>query len=205
MLRELERREPSPQLRRHVSGAHEPLTDQHRVGARLDHAPHVGGREEAALADHHRAGRDARQQRQRRVDARLEGAEVAVVDADDPAAHGERRLQLGRGVALDERGEAKRPGRGGKVAQQRRLEDGDDEQHGVGAGSPRLPQLILVDGEVLAQQRHVDGRPHAPQHVEASLEILRVGEDRDRVGAVAGVRGGEPDRIEIGGEHAAGR
>src|SRR5207248_2861367 len=45
-----------------VGRAHQALADQHRVRAGVDHAAHVAGREEPALADDERAGRDLWQQ-----------------------------------------------------------------------------------------------------------------------------------------------
>src|SRR5206468_12934475 len=71
--------------------------------------------------------------------------------------------------------------------------------------SARLPELIVVEHEVLAQQRHVDRRTHRREIVEAAAEVPGVGQHRDRVGAVARVGRGERDGIEIVLQNAADR
>src|SRR5881628_525714 len=192
-------------LRGNVGRADEALADEDRVGAGDDDLADVGRGEEAALADHDRAERDQRQELERGRDPRLERSEIAVVDPDDAAADRERLVHFGGGVALDQRREAESLRGGEQLREPRGLEDRDDQEHRVGAGRARLPELVLVDREVLAQERHVDRRAYATQIVEAPLEVFLVGEDRDRVGAVARVRGGEGDRIEAAREDAARR
>src|SRR5713101_7194076 len=182
-----------PDLRGDVAGSDESFTDQHGVGAS----------EEAAFADDDGTGRDRRQELQRRLQARLEGGEVAVVDPEDAASGGKGLIELGGRVTLDQGGEAESLRGGEQITQPRRLENRNDQQHRVGARGARLPELILVDGEVLPEQRNVDRRAHSPQIVEAPLEILLIGEDRDRVGSAARVRGGHGHRVQAAGEHAA--
>ena len=53
-------------------------------------------------------------------------------------------------------------------------------RHSVGAARDRLQQLIFVDDEVLAQQRHVDGGANLLQVVEAAIEECGLGEDGNR-------------------------
>src|SRR5262245_26694101 len=183
-------------LRGDVVGADEAFADEDCVGAGGGDLMDVGRAEEAALADHDRPERNQRQELERGGDARLERGEVAVVDPDDAAANGQRLIDLGRGVALDERGEPEPLRRREQLGESRRLQDRDDEEHGVGTGRARLPELVFVDREVLAQERHVDRRAHAAQILEAPLEVLLVGEDRDRVGAVRRVRSRQCDRVE---------
>ena len=57
-------------------------------------------------------------------------------------------------------------------ASRSRPEGGDDQQHGVRAGRPRLQQLVLVDHEVLAQQRQVARGAGLDEVVEAAAEVL---------------------------------
>src|SRR5437867_7082719 len=192
-------------LRGNVGRADEALADEDRVGAGDDDLADVGRGEEAALADHDRAERDQRQELERGRDPRLERSEIAGVDPDDAAADRERLVHFGGGVALDQRREAESLRGGEQLREPRGLEDRDDQEHRVGAGRARLPELVLVDREVLAQERHVERRAYATQIVEAPLEVVLVGEDRDRVGAVVRVRGGEGDRIEAAREDAARR
>src|SRR5712691_3368315 len=192
-----------PDLRGDVAGSVESFTDQHGVSAGSDDPTYVGASEEAAFADDDGTGRDRRQELQRRLQARLEGGEVAVVDPEDAASGGKGLIELGGRVTLDQGGEAESLRGGEQITQPRRLENRNDQQHRVGARGARLPELILVDGEVLPEQRNVDRRAHSPQIVEAPLEILLIGEDRDRVGSVARVRGGHGHRVQAAGDHAA--
>src|SRR6267143_6676584 len=139
-----------------VGGAHEAFADEDCVSAGGDDPSNVGGGEEAALADHDRPRRDQRHELERRRDARLEGGQIAVVDPDDAASSGEGLIQLGGGVTLHERREPEPLGGGEQRAEPRRLEDGHDQEHRVGSGRARLPELVLVDREVLSQQGDVD-------------------------------------------------
>src|SRR5438093_808090 len=146
-------------LRGNVGRADEALADEDRVGAGDDDLADVGRGEEAALADHDRAERDQRQELERGRDPRLERSEIAVVDPDDAAADRERLVHFGGGVALDQRREAESLRGGEQLREPRGLEDRGDQEHRLGAGRARLPELVLVDREVLAQERHVDRRP----------------------------------------------
>src|SRR5437899_9204857 len=159
-----------------VAGAHERLSDQHGVGAGGDDPAYVGAREEAALADDNGAGRDRRQELERRLQARLEGGEITVVDPEDAASGGDGLVQLGGRVTLHQRGEPEGLRGGEQIIQPWRLQDRDDQQHGVGARGARFPELVLVDDEILSEQRNVDRRAHRPQIVQAPLEILLIGE-----------------------------
>ena len=68
----------------------------------------VGGREDAALADEHAILRHQRREPLADGEDRLEGAEVAVVDADQRATQRERARQLGLVVDLDQHVHAER-------------------------------------------------------------------------------------------------
>ncbi len=175
------------------------------MSSRGRHPPDLVAGEEPALAHDDGAGWNQRQQLQRRLDPRLERAEITVVDAEDARAEGQRRLQLGRRVALDQGAQPDPLGRLKKVTQLRRLEDRHDEQDRVGAGDARFPQLVLGQREVLAQERHADGAADGSEKIQMALEILLVGEHGDGVGAVTGIRGGEGHGIERGRQHAARR
>jgi hypothetical protein len=144
---------------------------------------------------------------QRGVQAHLEGAQVAVVDADQRRLQFERALQFVAsctststamssdcGHALRAPPSAHRPGR-------RRS-----------AGCSRRPSRALrrpgrVDHEVLAQHRQVAGRAGLLQVVDAALEeLLSVSTDRQPRCAVAlGVALRDVGRNEVGAQHALGR
>src|SRR5262245_60653269 len=108
-------------LRGDVVGADEAFADEDCVGAGGGDLMDVGRAEEAALADHDRPERNQRQELERGGDARLERGEVAVVDPDDAAANGQRLVELGRGVALDQRGEPEPLRRREQLGEPRRL------------------------------------------------------------------------------------
>src|SRR3989441_1714493 len=107
-------------------------------------------------------------------------------------------------MAFDERGQPQLLGRLLEVAELRRLEDGHDQERGVRAGRSRLPELVLVQDEVLAKQRHLDRGADRSQKLEAPLEVLLVGEHGDGVGAVARLYARHGDRVQIGGQDAPG-
>src|SRR5438093_1076126 len=144
-----------PDLRGDVAGSDECFSDQHGVSAGSDDPAYVGAREEAAFADDDGPGRDRRRELQRRLQARVEGGEGALVDPEDAASGGKGLIELGGRVTLDQRREAESLCGGEQITQPRRLENRNDQQHGIGARGARLPELILVDGEVLTEQRSV--------------------------------------------------
>src|SRR5207247_10842680 len=75
----------------------------------------------------------------------------------------------------------------------------------LGARRARLPETVLVERQVLAERRPLHRPTDPAEQVEAPLEVLLVGEDRDRVGAPRRVRPGERLRIEVGRQNAARR
>src|SRR5581483_1211000 len=124
-----------------------------------------------------------------------EGAEIAVVDAEDVAAGsgGERELVLV--VRLDQGLEPELA----RVPRERphlgEIEDGGDEENGVRARGARFVDLVAVDHEVLPQDRHVDRRAHRRKVGERASEELAVRQDGDRRRARGGVGAGDRDRV----------
>src|SRR5712691_1816987 len=113
-LAQLEQRAPSrlessqrqlAHLGAYVGRPHQAFAHEHGVGARLHHAPDIGGGEDPALADGGVRARHAREQIDRGLETGLERLEVAVVHADHGRAQGQRALELGSRVDLDEGGE----------------------------------------------------------------------------------------------------
>ena len=82
---------------------------------------------------------------------------------------------------------------------------GDDQQHGVRAGGACLDELVLVDDEVLAEQRHRDGGPDCLEVRQVAVEERRLGEHRYRRGASALVAGRDGRRHVVLAKHAARR
>ena len=95
-----------------------------------------------------------------RLHVHLEGAEVAIVDADHFRADLQRALEVILVVDLDDAVEVELDRLLVEEVEILVGEAGDDQEHGVGTGNRRLPQLIRVDDEVLAQDRKV-GRGRA--------------------------------------------
>ena len=137
----------------------------------------------------------------------VERLEVAVVDADHRRAEPQGAIELAPRCAPRRGWRARRPWpRASRSRRSAPLERGHDQQHRVGAGGARLPELVLVDDELLAEHGDGDGRPHGDQIVEAALEVLRVGEHRDRGRARRPRRSapGRPDRDRRGRRPADG-
>ena len=131
------------------------------------HRRDVGRREDAAFGDHQPAGRNARQQVERGRERHVEGAQVAVVDADERRREPQRALELGGVVHLDQHRHAEVARAGFERGEARVVERGDDQQDRVGAQRARLGDLVLVDDEVLAQRRQRAGGARRGQDTRA--------------------------------------
>src|SRR3954471_1717883 len=94
--------EQAPCRLRHVGLAHQALAHEKRADPGAREALHLGVRDDAALADRDPVRRHPRRQRLADRKRGLEGAEIPVVDADEPRAKGKRALELARVVHLDE-------------------------------------------------------------------------------------------------------
>ena len=112
-------------------------------------------------------GRHVRQHAQRGLQRDLEGAQVAVVDAEQRRLELERALQLGRVVHLDQHGHVQAARDRLELGHLRVVQAGRDQQDAVGAHGPRLVDLVGVDHEVLAQHRQVARRARLLQVVGA--------------------------------------
>ena len=122
---------------------------------------HIGRREDAALADEQPVGRHQRRQALGHGERRLEGPEVAVVDADERRGEPQRALELRLVVHLDEHVHAERERR---LLERLRLVVGDrrhDDQDAVGAPGARLEDLVGLEHEILAERRQ--RAPRAPR------------------------------------------
>ena len=91
----------------------------------------------------------------------FEGMQIAIVDADDARAGGDRRLQLVFVVHFHQRRHAIALGQFAEVAHLALGKDRGDQQNRVRAVRRGLMNVILVDGEILAQDRKT-GRRRAP-------------------------------------------
>ena len=184
-----------------VRGAHEGLAYQEAVDAVLAHERHVFPLEDPRLGDHQFILGNRWQQLQRGLQAHLEGAQVAVVDAHHGVLHPQRALQLLAVVHLDEHVHAQLPGQVVECRELRVVEAGDDEQDAVRLHGPRLVDLVGVDDEILADHRQLAHHARALQVLGRSLEEVAVGEYRQAGGPVGGVADGELGRPEILAQH----
>src|SRR6185295_1644582 len=163
--------------RARVLGAHEGFADEEGAGAGAAEAAGVGGGADARFDD---AGLGAAEEREEAFgggEVHLEGAEVAVVDADQGGAVD--ALELLFIVDLDEGAQVEGGGEVEAADEEVAVEGGGDEEDEVGAGGAGLEELVLVDDEVLAEDGDVDGGADSAEVIERAAEAGAVGEDGD--------------------------
>ena len=102
---------------------------------------------------------------------------------------------------LHERAQADALGGLQQIPELKPLERGHDQEDGVGPQGARLPQLIVVQDEVLAEEGEVRRSPDLLEMLGRAVEVLGVGEDGEGRGAGGGVRPGQRHRIERLAEH----
>ena len=170
------------------------------------HAPTSAAREDAALGDDEAPGRHSRQQLERRLERDLEGAQVAVVDADQRRPQGAARARA-RAASCTSTSTAMPSACA--IASKSRISassrHGGDQQDRVGAHRARLEHLPGVDDEVLAQHRQRRTPRAPPRDTRRALEELRVGQHAQRRRAVPLVARGDLGRQEIRAQHALAR
>ena len=116
-------------------------------------------RDDAALGDDDASARHARRQPLGGLERRLEGPEIAVVDADEAGPQPERPLELGLVMHLDQhihaaaRCAAASSARGGRVVDRRHDHRGCSRRPGA-----RFDDLIGIEHEILAQHRQARRR-----------------------------------------------
>ncbi len=144
-------------------------------------------------------------QPQRVLQVGTEGAQIAIVHADQRRAGVEHPLQIRRVVQFHERRHLPFDGQPVQQAEVAIVEAFGDQQHRVGAGCPRFEQLILIENEILPQQRQRHGRADGAEIGEAALKIGCVGQHAETSGAVPLVGHGDIDRVEIRANDAGRR
>src|SRR5581483_5452344 len=137
-------------LRDRVCGGDQRLADEDGIDAAGLHALHVGGRMDARLCNQRHRARDHGSQALRGCQVNVECAQIAVVDAEELGAGLQGLLHLGDVMHLDQRVHAERSRQRYEVAEETRLQHGGDQQETIGAGGPRLVDLVGVEEEVLA-------------------------------------------------------
>jgi len=129
-----------------------------------------------------------------RVTVHRQAVEVSGVDPDQRGVQPQDALQLRGGVDLDERVDPRLTGCIQAGAELVVRQGPRDQEHGAGAQRPRLPDLVRVDREILAQHRH-PGAGGNPKIVVRAAEPGRLGQDGDGCGA----------RIDIGSSEIGDR
>ena len=188
-----------------IAAGHQALADEYRVGAGGGVGEQVVRPADARFGDLHDPVRNPRGDPREHSPVNLERGQVPRVDADDFRSCVNRPVQLVIGVHLDQRDQADRFRPLHQGDQRVLLERGHDQQHHVGAMRARFPELVGADHEVLAQQRHPDGRTDGGEVLEAAAEPARLGEHADHACAAGLVVHRQCGRIGDGGERALGR
>ena len=133
----------------------------------------------------------------------LHGLQVAVVDAQQRVAGvGEADVvadlqQPVDVMGLDDGRHVQLAGQDHHVQQMAFLDHVGDEQQGVGAGGSRLPDLVLIDDEVLAEHGQRHRLADLLDVPEVPAEVPFVGEARNRGRSGLVVLSGDADRIEV--------
>ena len=150
-------REQPARRRRHVGFAHQALADEDGAHADLRQTLDIVRAKDAALADDDAVARHQRRQRLGHGERDVEGAQVAVVDADEPGAEGQGALELAGVVHLDERVHAERVRRLDESGRRFVTDARHDDEDAVGAPGARLEHLVGLEQEILAQDGQAGG------------------------------------------------
>ncbi len=135
-------------------------------------------------------------------EARSEGLEVAVVDADERRVEDKRAGKLGLVMHLGENAHAEIARGASQIARRRVVDRRHDDEDAVGAPRPGLEHLIGVHHKVLAQRRKLCRLTRRRQIFRAPLEGRRIGEHRETGGAPCRVGARQARRIEISPDQA---
>src|SRR4051812_45256239 len=82
-------------------------------------------------------------------------------------------------------------------ANTRCVKDGDDEENRVGAAGGGLYDVVLVQSEVLPQNRQAAGLPRGSKIRQAALKKMLIGKNRERRRAAVFIFTGNSSRIEV--------
>ncbi len=174
------------------------------MDAGIAHQRDVLRAEDATLGDQQAVTRHRLLHVQRGLQRHLEGAQVAVVDADHRRRHLQRALQFVDVMHFHQHVHAQRQRQLGQRGQLGIVQRGDDQQDAVGAQHARLVHLVGVDDEILAQHRQRAGFAGLLQIGVGALEEVHVGQHRQAAGATELVADGDVGRAEIRADHALG-
>src|SRR3569832_62534 len=142
---------------------------------------------------------------ERGLQRRLEGAEIAVVHADERCRERQGALELIGIVHLHQYCHAALGGELRELVHARVVERRDDEQDAVRADCARLVHLIGIDNEILAQRRQLAGGARLLQIALATLKEIGVGEHGETRRAVSRVTRRDRGGIERFAQHTQAR
>lgn len=162
---------------------HERFTDQEGVEAGVAEAVKVRGGMNAAFGNVEGRGRKLRGQFQRSFEADVEGAEVAIVDAEAVAVEAADTGKLFSGMDFAEDVKLERAGGGGEASEFAVRERRGDEEDGVGVMGAGFDDLVFVHDEIFAEAGKLGGGGGEIEVGEAALEERLISEDRERGGA----------------------
>src|SRR5215475_4849308 len=181
-----------------VGLAHQALADQEGAHADARKRIEIGRGEDPAFRHRDALCRNSRRQPLGGRKRGLEGAQITIVDAEEPRAQLECALELGLVVHLQQHIHAVGEGGGLKFLRQRVGDARHDDQDAIGAPGARFRHLIGVVHEILAQRRQFGGGACGGEIVGLSLERGRVGEYRETGRAACRIGARQRGRIEVG-------
>src|SRR3569623_2089342 len=132
---------------------HQAFADEEGRDADFRQPRNVGGREDAALTDHDAVLRHRRRQCLAGRERGLEGAQIAVVDAEQRRAPPQGADKLFLIVNFEQHVHSEIERRVFDVARRCVIQRGHDDQDAIGAMRARFHHLIGVVHEILAQHR----------------------------------------------------
>ena len=103
----------------------------------------------------------------RGLQRRFEGAQIAVVDADELGVEAERAVELDLVVHFDQRVHAPLGGGVEQIARRVVADGGEDDEDAVGAPGAGFGHLVGLEHEVLAQHRQLRRAARLDQVVRA--------------------------------------
>ena len=183
-----------------------PLANQESIEACVAQSDQVGVGGEARLGDRDALIRNEADQFERGFQTNLEGAQVAVVDADDASFGGQGAIQLLGGVDFDERLHAELTAKSYQLAQRTVVQRGNDEEKTVGIIGAGFPDLPRIEDKVLAQDRLRDFFARVAHVFKRTAEEFGLGENRERSGAGGSKGSSQRNWVErIADDSAGGR
>ena len=159
------------------------FADQERGVTGVQQTMDVDGRVDAAFGDFQDVGGHHGCEIEGGFEPHFEGAEIAVVDADDLRAGVERCAEFFRVVDFHERVHSILPGQLAEVAHFACGEDGGDQEDGVSSVGCGFDDVERRNGEVFSDGGQCDSGTRSGEIVETALEKVAVGEDREGGGS----------------------